>query len=114
MHQFIQPALVRADREICARPSADSVAASRSAPANTRLPRAGLVGIFSHAFVRLIAHRTRTAARGPSRVGSPFGGKRRVARPLNKAVTEGIRRIEDIATGRVEGLTEEQYRAAMQ
>jgi hypothetical protein len=34
--------------------------------------------------------------------------------PLNKAVTEGIRRIEDIATGRVEGLTEEQYRAAMQ
>jgi putative addiction module component (TIGR02574 family) len=33
---------------------------------------------------------------------------------LNEAVTEGIRRIEDIATGRVEGLTEEQYRAAMQ
>ena len=34
--------------------------------------------------------------------------------PLNEAVKEGIRRIEDIATGRVEGLTEEQYRAAMQ
>ena len=34
--------------------------------------------------------------------------------PLNEAVAEGIRRIEDIATGRVEGLTEEQYRAAMQ
>ena len=34
--------------------------------------------------------------------------------PLNEAVTEGIRRIEDIATGRVDGLTEEQYRAAMQ
>jgi len=33
---------------------------------------------------------------------------------LNEAVTEGIRRIEDIATGRVYGLTEEQYRAAMQ
>ena len=33
--------------------------------------------------------------------------------PLNEAVAEGIRRIEDIATGRVEGLTEEQYRAAV-
>ena len=28
--------------------------------------------------------------------------------PLNEAVKEGIRRIEDIATGRVDGLTEEQ------
>ena len=28
--------------------------------------------------------------------------------PLNEAVMEGIRRIEDIATGRVDGLTEEQ------
>ena len=34
--------------------------------------------------------------------------------PLNEAVKAGIRRIEDIATGRVDGLTEEQYRAAMQ
>jgi putative addiction module component (TIGR02574 family) len=33
--------------------------------------------------------------------------------PLNEAVTQGIRRIEDIVTGRVEGLTEEQYRAAL-
>ena len=33
---------------------------------------------------------------------------------LNKAVAEGIRRIEDIATGRVTGLTEEQFRAALQ
>ena len=33
--------------------------------------------------------------------------------PLNDAVTEGIRRIEDIATGRAEGLTEEQFRAAL-
>jgi hypothetical protein len=33
--------------------------------------------------------------------------------PLNEAVTEGIRRIEDIAAGRIEGLTEEQYRAAL-
>jgi putative addiction module component (TIGR02574 family) len=33
--------------------------------------------------------------------------------PLNEAVTQGIRRIEDIVTGRVEGLTEEQYRAAI-
>lgn len=34
--------------------------------------------------------------------------------PLNEAVTEGIRRIEDMATGRVKGLTVEQYRAALQ
>ena len=34
--------------------------------------------------------------------------------PLNEAVIEGIRRIEDIAAGRVEGLTEQQYRAALQ
>ena len=33
---------------------------------------------------------------------------------LNKAVADGIRRIEDIATGRVKGLTEEQFRAALQ
>jgi len=33
--------------------------------------------------------------------------------PLNEAVAEGIRRIEDIATGRVRGLTEEEYRAAL-
>jgi uncharacterized tellurite resistance protein B-like protein len=33
--------------------------------------------------------------------------------PLNEAVTEGIRRLEDMATGRIEGLTEEQYRAAL-
>jgi uncharacterized tellurite resistance protein B-like protein len=32
---------------------------------------------------------------------------------LNPAVAEGIRRIEDIATGRVIGLTEEEYRAAL-
>ena len=32
---------------------------------------------------------------------------------LDEALLEGIRRIEDIATGRVEGLTEEQFRAAM-
>jgi putative addiction module component (TIGR02574 family) len=34
--------------------------------------------------------------------------------PLTDAVKEGIKRIEDVATGRVTGLTEEQYRAAMQ
>ena len=33
--------------------------------------------------------------------------------PLNEAVAEDIRRIEDIATGRVRGLTEEEYRAAL-
>lgn len=33
--------------------------------------------------------------------------------PLTDAVKEGIRRIEDIATGRVTGLSEDQYRAAM-
>ena len=32
---------------------------------------------------------------------------------LKEAVAEGIRRIEDVATGRVQGLTEEQYRAAL-
>jgi hypothetical protein len=34
--------------------------------------------------------------------------------PLSDAVNEGIRRIEDVATGRVAGLTEQQYRAALQ
>ena len=34
--------------------------------------------------------------------------------PLNEALLEGIRRIEDIATGRVQGLTEEEYRAALE
>ena len=33
--------------------------------------------------------------------------------PLTEALKEGIRRIEDVATGRVAGLTEEQYRAAL-
>ena len=33
--------------------------------------------------------------------------------PFNEAVTEGIRRIEDVATGRVNALTEEQYRSAL-
>ncbi len=33
--------------------------------------------------------------------------------PLSEAVAEGIRRIEDIATGRVRGLTEAEYRAAL-
>ncbi|HZR17443.1 MAG TPA: addiction module protein [Verrucomicrobiae bacterium] len=32
---------------------------------------------------------------------------------LNEAISEGIRRIEDLATGRVKGLTEEEYRAAL-
>jgi putative addiction module component (TIGR02574 family) len=33
---------------------------------------------------------------------------------LTGAIAEGIRRIEDIATGRVKGLTEEEYRKALQ
>jgi putative addiction module component (TIGR02574 family) len=33
--------------------------------------------------------------------------------PLIEAVAEGIRRIEDVATGRVKGLTEEQLREAL-
>ena len=33
--------------------------------------------------------------------------------PLQDAITEGLRRIEELATGRVKGLTEEEYRAAM-
>lgn len=32
---------------------------------------------------------------------------------LNKAIVESIHRIEDLVTGRVTGLTEEEYRAAM-
>lgn len=32
---------------------------------------------------------------------------------LKAAVAEGVRRIEDIVTGRVKGLTEEQYRDAL-
>jgi len=32
---------------------------------------------------------------------------------LNEAVLEGIRRLEDLATGRVQGLTEEEFRAAL-
>jgi putative addiction module component (TIGR02574 family) len=32
---------------------------------------------------------------------------------LTDALTEGLRRIEDVATGRVQGLTEEEYRAAL-
>lgn len=32
---------------------------------------------------------------------------------LNESITEGIRRIEDVATGRVKGLTEDEYRAAL-
>ena len=33
---------------------------------------------------------------------------------MNDAVNEGIRRIEDLAAGRVTGLTEEQFRVALQ
>lgn len=32
---------------------------------------------------------------------------------LNQAVVDGIRRIEDLAAGRVTGLTEEEFRAAL-
>jgi putative addiction module component (TIGR02574 family) len=32
---------------------------------------------------------------------------------LNQAITEGIRRIEDLATGRVQGLTEEEFRSSL-
>jgi uncharacterized tellurite resistance protein B-like protein len=32
---------------------------------------------------------------------------------LNQAITEGIRRVEDLATGRVQGLTELEFRAAL-
>jgi len=34
--------------------------------------------------------------------------------PLHEAVAEGIRRIEEVAAGRTSGLTEEQFRAALQ
>ena len=32
---------------------------------------------------------------------------------LNEAITEGIRRIEDLATGKVKGLTEEEFLATL-
>jgi putative addiction module component (TIGR02574 family) len=32
---------------------------------------------------------------------------------LNEALAEGIRRIEDLASDRVKGLTEEEYRTAL-
>ena len=32
---------------------------------------------------------------------------------LNQAITESIRRIENLATGRVQGLTEEEFRATL-
>ena len=32
---------------------------------------------------------------------------------LNEAIQDGIRRIEDVATGRVKGLSEAEYRAAL-
>jgi putative addiction module component (TIGR02574 family) len=32
---------------------------------------------------------------------------------LNQAIAEGIHRIEDLANGRVQGLTEEEFRAAL-
>ena len=32
---------------------------------------------------------------------------------LNEAVAEGIRRIEEVASGRVHGLTEEEFHAAL-
>lgn len=32
---------------------------------------------------------------------------------LTAAIAEGIRRIEDVATGRVKGLTEDEFRAAL-
>lgn len=34
--------------------------------------------------------------------------------PLTEAVTEGIRRIEEVASGQMPGLTEDQLRAAVQ
>ena len=33
--------------------------------------------------------------------------------PLNDAIAEGIRRIEDVAAGRIHGLTEKEYRDAL-
>jgi putative addiction module component (TIGR02574 family) len=33
--------------------------------------------------------------------------------PLSPEVRDGIRRIEDVASGRVAGMTEEQYRTAL-
>jgi Putative addiction module component len=32
---------------------------------------------------------------------------------LNKAIAEGVRRIEDLATGRIKGLTEKEFLATL-
>lgn len=32
---------------------------------------------------------------------------------VKEAVAEGVRRIEDVASGRMQGLTQDQYRAAL-
>ena len=32
---------------------------------------------------------------------------------LSEAISAGIRRVEDVATGKVKGLTEDEYRAAL-
>jgi putative addiction module component (TIGR02574 family) len=32
---------------------------------------------------------------------------------VKEAVPEGVRRVEDVASGRVQGLTQEQYRTAL-
>ena len=34
--------------------------------------------------------------------------------PLSNAVNEGVRRLEEVVAGRVQGLTEDEYRAASQ
>lgn len=33
---------------------------------------------------------------------------------LNETISEGIRRIEDLVTGRIKGLTEQEYRTALE
>ncbi|MEO7297364.1 MAG: hypothetical protein ABI042_02165 [Verrucomicrobiota bacterium] len=53
------------------------------------------------------------AADGPFNLYSPDEMRTACERIIFDEAVKGVRRIEDIATGRVKGLTEEEYRAVL-
>ena len=66
-------------------------------------------------FIASIVQRRSTAECQPRSLGRRRLVESVVApEPLDDAVMEGIRRLEDMVTGRVKGLTEEEYRAALE
>ena len=66
-----------------------------------------LTNELSHAVLRLpVEERLELARRLVESVANPA--------PLTDRVKEGIRRIEEVASGRTPGLTEAEYRAALQ